>query len=179
MVGFIDGDGCLSALKHVDSRRGGCVSYEFLISVGQAHSLKNPPETLKRIQHWYGGRWSTVASKGQQRQKWYLTIPPTQKQNSLLLEIKKYGIIKAPQAIVMLNVLNGRINKAEGKQRLHQLKKEYAKVVIDERKLTPAYISGLFDAEGYVGISRGDAAELRLSQKSCPALLNAIANKWG
>jgi len=170
IVGFLDGDGCLRLVKDKTSAT---------VAIGQAHTEDEPPATLQRIHRYYGGSFNKQHGQNGARQKWYLRISQCAGNHTLVRAIANHGVIKAPQAALLIKFFNeGMVNREYTYKRLALLKKRYNEITVDASRLTAAYISGLFDAEGCVMIKVDSHCRLQIAQQSSPPMLRAILCKW-
>ena len=170
IAGFLDGDGCVHLFKGRTNA---------MVTVSQAHTGEEPPATLQRIYRHYGGSFCKRPRKNGTRQQWILQISQSTHNHTLLREIADHGIIKAPQAALLLNFFEeGMVNRGHAYRQLGLLKKRYHEIVVDASRLTASYIGGLFDAEGSVEIRIKGALSLEIAQKSSPPPLRAILSRW-
>lgn len=178
--GFFDGDACI--LIKTKTKNGNESSW---IAIEFAQSQNNGiPEILKFIQYYYGGLI-------------YSCNPTTKKKNrtqhklrlsgifafALLEHLIDHCVLKLPQVQLVKQYLDKKVELADALSTLKRLKtmSEYRKVNIDETRLTHAYIGGLWNAEGTVGIYHVKSKKTRvyrpsvaIIQKQSHALLHSI-----
>lgn len=172
-AGFFDGDGCVYADK-----RG-----YIAISITQACSEGQPPELIA-LQDAYGGN-VTVHSQGtaSSRKQWRYTIKCVEGLRGFLSAISLHCIVKSPQVSKALQILESGQRKTESYVELRAMKTCYQQVAVQRERIVPAYLAGLFAAEGTVGLYRKPSGRFYLSsriyQDSCIELLNVIAEVVG
>jgi hypothetical protein len=174
IAGFFDGDGSLTY-----------VTNGLVMAFTQSMNSNCPP-TLKHVQSIYGGNISTYYSTNAKMKKprYTLRITKTEQHYDLLRDLELYCIVKRPQVSEALQYY--KVRRAGGvyelktlKRKITKMKKEYATIPIDTVKITPAYVSGLFDAEGCVNLRTSGDLRVELSQNACPRILYAIRDRYG
>jgi len=189
-AGFFDGDGTI------------CVSpgNGLRIGISQSSADDNCPSIFIILKREYGGNIIECKARNiefkETRKKAYEWVLTGQLAVQALRDISDYGIIKKPQADVVLDFLKQ--NKAKmnsiqlrlGKKRvvkqlqklLTTLKNEHHLIKIDKTRLVDEYLAGLADAEGcaeLTGLSGKTTYErFSIAQASCPDLLQAIMSKF-
>jgi len=177
IAGFLDGDGSVKMPK----QSYGLVHPCPFVDASQSYNAGAPPE-LVHIRSLLGGTIHQVTStKGNQRAQWHLTINSVEGATAALECIEKHGIVKREAASFALAYLrNGRKDPVGTRVHLSAATRNYQDIVIDEDRLTDAYLAGLFMAEGHVAMraSRGEIYA-SITQKGCIRLLHAIVKKLG
>jgi len=134
IVGFLDGDGCVKLSKGRTNAS---------VEVVQAHTGEEPPTTLQRIHRCYGGSFHRMPGRNGARPQWRLCMSQSTHNHTLLRGIADHGIIKAPQAALLLDFFEeGLVNRGHVHKKLRLLKMCYHEIVVDESRLTPSYIGG-------------------------------------
>jgi hypothetical protein len=174
-VGFLDGDGCV----HSDVWRSGKACYPY-ISAKQAHNHGQPPE-LVHLQTLYGGALcqKTVAH-GTTRAVWELSLRAENEVEALLIDMVRYGIMnRAAAAHALGYIRNDKADPHGTKASIIACHASYQGIDIDETRLTPAYLAGLFAADGSVGLYNRVSMAAKITQNGCVRLLQAIRARLG
>jgi hypothetical protein len=184
IAGFFDGDGNIALQKDK------CSVY---CKLSQSHSGGLPP-VFAFVQKYIHGKTSTRGVRDNEdrfRRPEHEMCFYEHECSTLLRIIRDHGTIKRPQADIALSFMTERQKRArwvngtefdevaeQARFKLKSLKKQYADVEIDPVRLSDAYIAGLFDAEGHVGVNKGADGRfskiLSITQLGCPAILPAI-----
>ncbi len=140
-AGVIDGDGSIGYTKNSAS-----------VQISQSYDSGFPP-VLLFIKRYYGGSILGYDSKNSKwRKKWLLY----NSSREILEMIEKYCILKSNQASLVLNLIdtNDTIEQKRLKDEIIETHKteNYQKRELDFSTMCPAYIAGLFDAEGCVAL---------------------------
>lgn len=181
VAGFIDGDGCIE-LKYPDKSHPLPLP---IITIAQSHNAGEPPELLY-IQKHFGGRIYLVGkAKENLRARWQLRILVLTEVELLLGVMLKHGVVKSDQARYALEYLRKRrTNILESVEAIKSAKTNYQNIEIDSDRLTPAYLAGIFVAEGSVCLVRQSSTQdydirSNIAQASCVRFLYAIHEKIG
>jgi len=174
IAGLIDGDGCIRL-----ARKGNLV-----IKVGQSQN-NGLPEILSMLTKAFPH--STISKPksdtNQTHRLQYEWIINGMFALPLLEIIANYGILKAPQAKLIFDTIMEKktISCHDLYESISRMKNknEYQKVLIDKTNITPAYLAGLFMAEGYVGVTHHTSINITITQTSCINLLHSIAAYFG
>lgn len=156
------------------------------VVVCQSKQVGEPPE-LKFFQQNFGGRLKKDErpSTSATRHRWSLTVNKQPGLLHLLSAVAVCGIVKREQAALALAfMLRNPHMRTEFRDCITRSKKQYADVTIDSRRITDAYMAGLFAAEGSVGIYRHHrddrwVPKTTIAQLCCPRLLEAIRETLG
>lgn len=175
--GFIDGDGCFR-MNDIDA-------VQFYLS----QAATKCPEILKKMHSTFGGK---LRDRCRRIKKDYELIISSQRELLPLLRIgKKYCALKSDQAEVLYNYVIAIHERKEKKLNaellefrhksylaLKNMKKleSYQNVKIDAKRVTPAYVAGLMDAEGC--IDWDGTIRVQISQKSNAQLLQCIKDRF-
>jgi hypothetical protein len=189
-AGFFDGDGCIS----VSPGTGFCLDTHQSAPYGQTTA----PRVLEELQRYYGGTiyacHQTEEEKKTKKPMWMWTVPG-QLARRAVQDVAAYGIIKRPQAQLVLEhfahvpkdnaqLKFNRRTVNDLKDQITEMKslEQYGKVPIDPARLTVPYIAGLADAEGCLSLGSTTSTRtqemLEIAQFSCPPLLEAIKAKY-
>lgn len=169
--GFMDGDGCI----HATADR------KIVVSISQAQQ-SSIPVILTFLQNHYGeGVLLHVPAKLKNHRDMHVLRFYGQNALGILQDIADYGIVKRDQAASAIKFLRKDIKFEEVHSLLSSAKNlaDYQSVSILTERLTPAYIAGLFDAEGCVGVKGQTSIVVQLSQKQSPVLLEEITKLHG
>jgi hypothetical protein len=173
--GFFDGDGSVV-----------CTRSKLAVIFGQSRNSGIPP-VLTWIQKYYGGSIRQQTKKksaiGKHRDAYVLQLNKRGQLRFLLPMLTDNCTLKQPQVSAALSLLkkipDGRVDGSANRSpflvldsKLKSQKTEYHSVAIDPKKLTPAYLAGLTDADGSVWMD--DTLHLSITKPSCPNLLDAI-----
>lgn len=182
--GFFDGDGSIViSPKESDPHPFPRIGF------GQAKQSGYPPELL-HIQSLYGGRlYQTGFQQKGTRTFWQLVIADEQHVRTLLVDLCTTCIVKQAQTSAALQyVNNGRVGAVEVSRRLQVLKDSTQNEEIETCRLSDAYLSGLFAADGSVGVyhrhsnkygSLSVKLDVNITQKSCIRVLEEIRARLG
>jgi len=206
-VGFIDGDGTICVIHSKRGKKKDKFVASMRVDVYQSMDA-SVPKALEHIQQYYGGhlgnrlrsrKENVLTSDGKvkevetHRRSWVLSIYGHNSQ-LLLQHIEKYSIIKIEQARRAIKVLEKQPATAEEsialREKVKALHHSYDEVEVDASRLSAAYLSGFFDAEGSLGVyqyedkrdgrnSRGLDYQTSLWQCGCRNILHAIREKLG
>ena len=178
-AGLIDGDGCICLYKKAASPSasvGTSIIYTLRIQVTLTHK-----PTLDRLLSLFGvGTVRKSSQSGKHKQAWVWLVS-SKAARSVLMKLKPYAITKleemnlADQFALILTTQNGRklsSQTLEAREAIYQqmtlikkasfLKSEFVSspnLPVDLDTLNPnflAWLAGLFDAEGCVGIKKGN-----------------------
>lgn len=176
IAGFFDGDGTIT-LKPPGKGRGTHPAPYAALS--QAHNAGEPPE-LVHVQALYGGTMlKSRDATSARRSTWMLTFSVEGTERLLEDVIARHGIAKrleAESAIAYLR--SGRVDAQTTHDFLVAAKKDRQDIHIDPARITPAYLAGLFTADGTVTLNRG-LPFVNIAAKRCIKLLRAIRDKLG
>jgi hypothetical protein len=135
---------------------------------------------VSKLQEVWGGECSNRGKlQDHQRWRWRLRIIHA-KDNPIIVRVVKVlaanSILKARQALLLLEYSKGIVSMKETKQLLAALFSEIGTFDFSgfDDRLTDMYSAGLFDADGCI---RNDS--LRITQKACPCMLNMLRQKYG
>lgn len=172
LAGFFDGDGSIIVEKFKDS------GYSLRIKFCQSNE-----DWIKRIQraypfmHYDGG-----LRKARDNSRCEYQLRAAGKQiEPLVDDLLKYSILKYEQLLeakkffALINVKDKGDEKEKIYQKLKELKKK--SLIKPYERLSKEYISGLFDAEGSIGIY-SNSLRVKLTQKSDTVILQTIADKY-
>jgi intein/homing endonuclease len=182
IAGFCDGDGCIQMNENI-----------IIISFSQSGNLKESPRILQFIQEWFGGSLC-LSNHYKKHETWKpsykLSIGDKSQVTRMLPLLRDKCVLKHLQAKVALDYCNafqyqigigypeGHLAlKIETKKLLTSMKKleAYQSIAIDSNKITNAWLSGFFDAEGCVGFA-SLGVKVRIGQKQSKLLLETIKN---
>ena len=154
-----------------------------MVSATQSCDRGQPPELLT-LQSRLGGNITESKRKNSKwRREWRLVVGARSHVERALKIVKKYGIIKKIQAHVALDYLDsGKVDAEKAILRLSEAKKNYSSVSIDRIAITPAYMAGLFAAEGTVALlftGRSYSLRAAIRQNGCQPLLGEIKENLG
>lgn len=164
LAGFFDGDGSIDLTR---------------LEVPQSYDAGIPPE-LSLVYNLFGGNISiSREKKGDMRTQWRLRITqPTGKLREVLELVRDHGILKRESAIHALDYMDGHGDDRDTSRSLvRETHDNYASVTIDTNRITMAYVSGLFAADGSIFMKKSkETFDLRASitKKLCIPLLHAI-----
>lgn len=176
-LALIDADGHLQIGPQNKSSTG------FIrVRLGQSYDSGVPPELIA-VQKIYGGTISRVLKTPRpgERQSWELAISVTV-DATVLRDLIEMGIIRKSQAMVCNEFLErGRhrehvVEYQENLQRLHVQEED---VGVDEDRLVPEYLAGLFAADGSVFLDKSGTTTVSISKPTFPAVLHALVRKLG
>nr|QYA18531.1 LAGLIDADG homing endonuclease [Clandestinovirus] len=186
IAGFFDGDGCLELCK----TKGEHV--HFRVTIGQSQ-IEGIPDVLKFISECYRATYTfndPMAEKAKRKDKHKVKRKPHHIIRIggcycvwfLLDVLVPYSILKSGQALCALRMMSIEHSERPKMFASFYCMKEmdfYQRIPIDssDPRLTPAYITGMFDAEGTVASSR--ITSISIAQDSSPNLLRAILLKYG
>ncbi len=176
VAGFFDGDGSVE------------VGSSIKLSIKQSQRI-GEPAVIRRFKDWFPRFKNYVQmSKKASHRPCHKLEWNGEPSYSLLMCSEDYGIIKRAQSAVVRPLLDnyflsGKYDWGLGtgvlSEHLSTLKENYAGVEINSTRLTDAYISGLFDAEGCISGDSSDYIQCSISQESCPRLLIEIQKRVG
>ena len=173
VAGCYDGDGCVRT-----DRKSIQVSFS-----QSGPAMDAIPLIIQHFQTMYGGKaYLKEAPKLHRRPAWTLRVRNKGAQ-ILLQHISDHGVVKKPQADLVLPIVRKKVPlhmtpkdeavTPELIAALKVMKKQYASVPIDLRRLTMPYQAGLFESEGCVTLSESGLVAV-ISQASCVRLLHSI-----
>jgi hypothetical protein len=179
--GFIDGDGML------------CIDEGGHVRIVFAQSGRCTPLILRYYHLLFGGNLQCrLPKEGSDiknvRPSWVLCLSRPAEWMVVAEVMRDHGILKAFQAEIALQLAAGKISIDEARKQIGMTQDGkgtnktalYRAMKINKDRLTDAYVSGLFDAEGCVQIAKGKYYPyVNISQTSSPALLGALAEKLG
>ena len=177
VAGFFDGDGSISMVKpSKDSPRG-----RIAVSFSQSCESGVPPELQHLAGHFKGHLWKRKPNP-KHRQGWVLNITNREDVLAFASAIVDKVAIKTDQLRTAVDFMLGVRDDFEAVYlELKASKSSYNEVVIDPRKLTDAYIAGVFEADGSLGMYKakggGFEARLRITQWGCVDILHKILSK--
>lgn len=179
--GFFDGDGCVYIPRDASSNPHHAPAVSFC----QAYNSGMPPELLF-VQLHYGGYITQVhEASGTVRTVWNLQIQSSKEVCRILRDLVQHSVSKQDEVQIALAYIDGNCRDFEHfHYRLREAKHD-VEVDIDERRLTHAYIAGLFAADGSIGVyydSRREAncrLESTIAQTSFHKLVQAIQRVLG
>lgn len=149
VAGFVDGDGCIEIPKPNDNQS----SYPARVVVDQSRD-EGVPEELSYIQRFYGGEiTSRPGRKENWRRHWELHINAGAEK--ILEDLAEFAISKRAQAQIALEYHRyvGSRKEIAGEYRERMAKKKTSSdFVVLINRMTPAYMAGLFAADGTVGL---------------------------
>lgn len=174
--GFMDGDG--SIMMGVSNTN----QYSLVVRGFQSQD-NGIPVILYLLRHFYGGLIYTSLKRreNQRTQHWY-EIQGIKSQY-ILKDLSEYQLLKRNQALLAAEYLKLENPSVEVQQsyvdRLHAMKDlaAYQAVTFENRPISDAYIAGLFDAEGSIGLSKSAQTACfwtTIAQKSSLNLLQYI-----
>lgn len=174
IAGIIDGDGCIKLLPSKGRNHP-----QPQIWISQSYDAGEPPELVYLKSRCGGTIQHRRPAVGKIRRTWFLQVVVKTHVETLLRIVADHGIIKRPQAIAALHYMHHGDETLNRTARVLQAaKKRYAEVDIDPARVTEPYITGLFVADGYMGMAR-DALRAAIIKRSCPGILIAIQAKLG
>lgn len=172
MIGFLDGDG------------------EIVFENGRVRvrakqsSASGKPEILRYLWYYLGGS-IILAGKPKnenQRQAYQYTLCVQAIVKQFLYWWSELGVIKNMEAKTARDyILTGsKDNWRTAQQQLRDNReaRKDSKYKVHRNRMNWIYLSGLFDAEGSVGVYTG-GMRLCIAQSSCPNALEAIREFWG
>lgn len=189
VAGVFDGDGSASIVKSKGSYR--------LVVVFCQSSDSGAPLILKLIEDAYGGKMNKKKKDSENhRDSYVLQFRSDQGLKDILSHLTTHSIIKNPQVALLLQAIEAQTSGKAIDEILYQqvaalkLLENYRKVPVDETRITNAYISGFFVAEGSCGLyyierQKGNCSYseysccLQFSQKSNITLLKCISKRFG
>lgn len=142
------------------------------------------PDVLLFIQKRFGGRLHS--SKRRKSHKIEHSLKFTGERSQALLThlgahsiLKRDQILEAVKFCELIHVKDTSKQRDEIAQKLKSLKQQdvLKEVDISVDKLTPAYMAGIFDAEGCIQLTSG-SIRLQITQFNCPRFLEALVNKY-
>lgn len=166
IAGVIDGDGCI-ILNHLAAVR---------VSISQSQS-SGPPPMLVFVQRYFGKAVAPInITIPNRRRQWILQFHGARATVILRLLLPHF-IIKQRQALLALRCI-GEASPEQKQVYVQQLREAKTltnlnTVTVQPTRLTAAYLAGLWDAEGYVGLT-GRAVRLSLAQLSSISMLQAV-----
>lgn len=179
--GVIDTDGCI---QFRDGHLGREKPFP-QVCIEQAHEAGEPAE-LVYIQRFCGGDIIEVTPKPQprgRRRLWRLAITRLHEVEYVIRMHVRYGVMKKPQAeVVLLYLENDRLCGQECHRLITEMKQIYHLVKIDLDRLTFAYLSGVFAGDGCVDMKKNPptfSVRARIARRSCIPFLEAIRTKVG
>lgn len=176
LAGFFDGDGCIQMTT--------CGTLE--LQVAQSSSNDDQPAILLEFQKYFGGEVYMNAKRTVNQRPQFQYKVTARLALPLVEIVSKYGIIKRPQAELVLKhipeegVRGFRMTLKDSESldsNLRKLKGEYASIQIDESRMTIPWTAGLADAEGCAFWD--ERARLQLTQKGCPRIIAILKKKMG
>lgn len=187
IIGFLDGDGCITVPHPHGALKRPCVC----ITVSQSKQDGTAPE-LVLIQRYCGGsiHQTTPAKRAREtwRTIWRYTLTSTAGVVSVLRAWVRFGHIKRQQAVIALAYLEeGRVDVYGTRFALSGAKHLYQNVVVEPSSLTDAYVGGLFVADGCASLraarTRGKISNYRIdisiSKPLCLPIMHALKTFYG
>lgn len=175
LAGFVDGDGCIDMPRPRKKNQTPTPT----VVVVQSRNEGKPPELLHIAALCEGTIVKSGAIHPNRRTHWVYRASASTGGKRLLGIVCKYGVVKRKQAKLALKYLEGGKRDPERvHRRISRTKKRIHRGKILLQRLGPAYLSGLFCAEGSVAVYAGKLRAV-LCQRSWPALCEAIAKKLG
>ncbi len=179
IAGFIDGDGSIRVAKPNNERRRSTP----VILVAQSCQQGEAPELAPFKEHW-GGTVRERKLPKKRRRGWVWRLKEQDRVAELLAVIHRHGITKAPQAARAAAYMRGpRDDCAEVARAISEAKRSYHEVTVDPARITDAYLSGLFAADGSVSLKKSTTGAVSLhasiTQRSCVPLLEGIKARLG
>lgn len=171
LAGFFDGDGSITVEKLKES------GYTLRIKLFQSNE-----NWIDTIQRYYPFLKKTNNSQRRDNSRIEYELRAAGKQiEPLVDDLLKYSILKYEQLLeakkffALINVKDKGDEKEKIYQKLKELKKNSS--IKPYERLSKEYISGLFDAEGSIGIYSG-SLRVKITQKSDTVILQKIADKY-
>lgn len=187
LSGFFDGDG----MVRLDDKKAKSERYYGIVQFTQASS-QGQPKILTHIQNLYGGY---IVSKGNssasQRPAYDLRIAQSSDLIVVLNHLRDHAILKRDQINLVLNYtdlprteqINERKKITFNTLQHAKLLSSYQNVIIPTERITNSYVSGLFEAEGWISIYKTKyncySVEMGIAQKSSSSLLHLINEHFG
>lgn len=173
IAGFFDGDGHVAIKKQTKKSRLGV-----RVCIAQSYNSGEPPE-LVWLQSIFGGLLRNLApATDRVRARWSLEINNRMELLVLLECVSQHGIVKQAQAEIALAMLREEFDDGDSFAAIKLARACTDEIVIDSDRLTVPYLTGLFAAEGSIGMPYGSPV-LEIAQTCCPQLLAAIKAKHG
>jgi hypothetical protein len=180
IAGFFDGDGHLK----MNWPAGPNHHPAPFVEIPQSYNAGKPPE-LKSLRDRLGGRiYVDRPAEGNVRKSWKLVNQTVVDVIVIFDILVDHAVLKQPQALLARSYLrDGRENPIDIVERLQQMHNNYQDVEIRRERLTPAYIAGLFMAEGCISLSKTRpgyrSLESSIAQSGCLRLLEALQETIG
>jgi hypothetical protein len=173
IAGFLDGDGWFKLAQ----------DGSFGVGIAQA-STSGVPAVITFLQCWYGGTLGERPGVNTNRRPMYSLHFNKSSTIALLHDIKDCLALKYKQAQLLFDyvVADDTTHVKELAAQMSSIKKgTYSSVVIPRERITTAYITGFFDAEGCVRSKKANPAvcSLVFAQAISPALLKVVADYYG
>jgi hypothetical protein len=154
IAGFVDGDGCIQ----LSPKYGEHSCPTPYIAMFQSHNAGPAPELIM-IQRIYGGTLSEKRGViGNLRRHWELRVSKMEQVKKMLRDLSKHCAIKAAIASVALALfdeIDREARFAHYYDTIRSMKQDYANIIVQQDRVTLAYIAGLFAAEGSIGMIQG------------------------
>jgi len=175
LAGFFDGDGTIT-LKRPATPAQHPRPYAAL---SQAYNSGVPPELVHVQSRWGGSMLKSRGRTDKRRDTWMLSFDSATTSTLLESVVERHGISKRLEARLALDYIHSeRANPQEAFDQLVAAKKDRQDLDIDPERITPAYLAGLFVADGTVTLNRG-LPFANIAAKRCIKLLRAIRDKLG